>query len=147
MTAFITLCRELWFKRPPQSKTDPNVLYDDLDRLRYLEVELCKTLGFNLMVHNPLSLIHHVRYQLLERFRENHAMLVKLKDPKQYGKFLELSESIAMLQFKSEKLTFCFKPNIVGLAALQVSFKKCVQPTDEEPLAPLMLQLLGIDQS
>lgn len=81
-TALVTLCREVWFKR----KADPNVRYDGLDKLRYLEVELCKTLGFDLLVHNPLSIIHHVRYLLLEFYREQPVILQKLKDPKQYGK-------------------------------------------------------------
>lgn len=54
---------------------------------------------------------------------------------------------MALLSFKSEKLTFCFKPNILGLAALHLAFKKCAQPPDEEPLASVSLRLLGIDAS
>ena len=44
---------------------------DGLERFRYLEVELCQALGFNLYVHNPLSIIHHVKYELLEHFKND----------------------------------------------------------------------------
>lgn len=85
--AFATLCRELWFK-------DANYR-DGLNRLRYFEIELCKALNFEFMVHNPLSIIHHVRFQFFEYFKDNQTMLKKLKDKKLYGKNFDRAENHA----------------------------------------------------
>lgn len=67
-STLVKLCRDHSYKQP--NAIGHYAKSDGFERFRYLEVELCQTLGFNLYVHNPLSVIHHVRFALLEHFKD-----------------------------------------------------------------------------
>lgn len=69
-------------------------------------------------------------------------MLERLHGKKGYLKKIDNAEMYAMIQFKMPLLTFCYKPNLIGLAALHMALKSLKQPEGEQPLIELVNSLL-----
>ena len=77
--------------------------------MTYYEIELCKALNFQFYVHNPLSVIHHLK----NIFPQDELM----------DKAMDIVEEICIIHFKSMELTFCYTPNTIACAALQISLQ------------------------
>ena len=77
------------------------------------EVQLCKVLGFEFMVHTPIHAIDHISHQVAQ------SEIFMQMDPAEIKKAFDGAlKEFSILHFLSMELVFCFSPNSIACAVV-----------------------------
>jgi hypothetical protein len=68
-------------------------------------------------VHSAIASCHHILHELQTRVFQNN------KDP-QYIDIQKYGEDFALKTFNSQELVFCFSPNVIACAAIELAIQK-----------------------